>query len=181
MLSFTYYIAVLCWRCPHWLWETGRCTQHSAEMLPWGGPVICITRSMQLSTLLRSTGFTSPQRRLYSLWFESKCGYFCAFWQTLWKPCVSPGTGLLWAWLPGSLALREDLSYCSNLITGDNVFWVTQLGGWWDHSTGAQIGAFWQSGVTLKPLKPGWGWDRVEPSHVQKWLPGRETCGITNA
>ena len=35
------------------------------------GHVICITRSMQLSTLLRSRGFASPRRHLCSFWFES--------------------------------------------------------------------------------------------------------------
>lgn len=72
---------------------------------------------------------------------------FCALWQTLWKICVYPGTGLLLAWLPGNLALRNDLLSCSSLITADNIFWVMWLGGWRHHLTGAQTGAFWQFSV----------------------------------
>lgn len=72
---------------------------------------------------------------------------FSALWKTHWKICVYPGMGLLLAWMPGSLALREVFSSCSSLFTGSSTFWVMYLAGC--ESTGAKIGTFWHSGVML--------------------------------
>lgn len=133
------------------------------------GSIICITRSVQLSSLLRNRGFTSPRGHLYSLWFESKCGR-CLFSVHFGKHCGKNlclsrsriAVGLI-VWESGSkkwpLILLK--SYYSRQHTLSHM--AGRLETPLDRSSDWGILAVW---CNVLSLKLGWGNDGEKPSQI---------------
>lgn len=131
------------------------------------GPIVCIATSVQISTLLRSRSFTSPQRHPHSLCFERNmhvslhCGKLTGKNLCLSRNRLAAG---LTAWESGSqtgllILLKSHhrnqhiLSHASGRMRPFN------------KSSDWDILALWCDALALKP---GRGWDSMEPSQVQK-------------
>lgn len=148
-------------QCSAWLLVTALSTQQSSGLLPWAPmSALQITAAFPLAEKQKAST-QKAQRHLHSLCFERNVPCFSVLWRTHWKICVYPGMGLLLVWLPRSLALLILLKshHRSQHILSHIWQDVRPL----NRSSNWDILALW-----CEALKPGRGWDSVEPSQVQK-------------
>lgn len=143
------------------------CSQHSAELLPWA-PLSALPDQCSFPPCWEAEVLPHHRDICTASALREMCMFLCIVENTLENLYLSrnrlaaglvswqsgPQTGLL-------ILLKSHHRSKNNLSHGS--------GRMWDHLAGAQTGTFWHSGVMLSlALKPGRGWDRVEPSQVQK-------------
>lgn len=152
---------------PGWLLVTAVCSQHGAGMLPWDPlsalPHQCSFPPCWEAEVLR----TSPQRHLHSLCFERNvhvslhCGkhtgksVFIQEWAYYWLDCLG-------VWVSDKSSHFAQISSQKPAYSESHIWqYVRPL----NRSSNWDILALWCDALALKP---GRGWDEVEPSQVQK-------------